>query len=111
MFLLIKRYFKNRNFYIIIILNILMFYNLSLEKAQIMFKLARKNNWGNKYDRLEHFKRFQNLNKAIKELLNKNWILIYKKPMFTGISLNTKYKKEIIGFIEAELSHLKGIIK
>ena len=39
-----------------------------LEKAQIMFKLARKNNWGACYDRTEHFKRFQNLDKAIGEL-------------------------------------------
>ena len=41
---------------------------LELEKAQIMFKLARKNNWGNCYDRTEHFKRFKNLKEQIKEL-------------------------------------------
>ena len=40
-----------------------------LEKAQIMRKLARKDNWGHKYDRTEHFKRFQNLNKCVKELM------------------------------------------
>ena len=40
----------------------------NLEKAQIMFKLARKNNWNNRYDRTEHFKRFQNLNEILKEL-------------------------------------------
>jgi len=34
----------------------------NLEKAKIMLVLARrKGNWGEKYDRLEHFKRFQNL--------------------------------------------------
>ena len=39
------------------------------EKAQLMFKLAfSKKNWGKKYDRLEHFKRFPNLKKIIKEL-------------------------------------------
>ena len=83
---------------------------LDLEIAQIMFKLARKSNWGARYDRLEHFKRFQNLDKCIKELSNKRWILVYKKAKFIGISLNTEYKKEIIEFIEKLMSHLKGMI-
>lgn len=82
-----------------------------LEIAQIMFKLARKNNLGHKYDRLEHFKRFQNLVRIIKELSNKRWILTYKKAIFTGISLNTKYKKEIVQFIEINMPHVKGMIK
>lgn len=84
---------------------------IEVEKAQVMFKLARKNNWGHKYDRLEHFKRFQNLNIIIKDLSNMGWILIYKKAMFSGISLNTNHKKEIIQFIEAKLPHLKGMIE
>ncbi len=84
---------------------------LDLEKAQIMFKLARKNNWGNHYDRTEHFKRFENLKEAIKELSKKCWIIIHKKPKFTGISLNTDYKKEIIEFIETNIPYVKGIIK
>ena len=82
-----------------------------LEKAQIMFKLARKNNWGNKYDRLEHFKRFSNLDNLIEELIKKRWILSHKKPKFKAISLNTSYKKEIIEFIEDKLPYLKGVIK
>ncbi len=85
--------------------------NLDTEKAQIMFKLGRKNNWGHKYDRLEHFKRFQALDKAIKELSKIGWILVYQKAMFTGISLNTSHKKEIITFIEEKLPHVKGILK
>jgi len=85
--------------------------DLNQEMAQIMFKLARKNNWGHKYDRLEHFKRFQNLDKAIKELTKKEWLLTYKKPNFTGISLDTSHKKEIIDFIETQLPQLKGVIK
>lgn len=85
---------------------------LGLEKAQIMYKLARgKGNWGNKYDRLEHFKRFQNIKKSIKELANKDWLIIHKKPNFTAISLNSKYKKEIIKFIEKQMPYLKGTIK
>ena len=84
---------------------------IDLEKAEIMFKLARKDNWGNKYDRTEHFKRFQNLNKAIKELLNLGWIIIHKKPNFTGISLNTSYKKEVVEFIEKNMPYMKGMIK
>jgi len=82
-----------------------------IEIAQVMFKLARKDNWGHKYDRLEHFKRFQNLDYIIKHLSRKEWILTYKKTNFVGISLNAGYKKEIILFIEENLPHLKGVIK
>lgn len=81
-----------------------------LEKAQIMFKLARKNNWGHRYDRTEHFKRFENLNDAIKGLFKARWLLIYKKPNFVGISLNTENKKEIVEFIEKNMPHIKGAI-
>lgn len=82
-----------------------------LEKAQIMFKLARKNNWGACYDRLEHFKRFQNLKDCIKELSNSEWTIIHKKPKFTGISLDTRFKREIIEFIEKQMPHMKGAIQ
>ncbi|GEM_PF-851393 len=85
--------------------------DLELEKAQVMFKLARKNNWGHKYDRLEHFKRFQNLDIIIKELSKDGWILTYKKPNFTGISLNTQRKKEIIDFIVRKMPHIRGMIR
>jgi len=83
-----------------------------LEKAQPMSALARsRGNWGNSYDRLEHFKRFQNLKEIIKELSKINWIIIHNKPNFTAISLNTKYKKEIVEFIEEQMPELKGVIK
>ncbi len=82
------------------------------EKAQLMFKLAfSKKNWGAKYDRLEHFKRFQNLDKIIKELNKTGWLLITKKPNYEGISLNTQFKKEIIEFIELHLPEVRGRIK
>jgi len=85
---------------------------LDLEKAQIMFKLARgKGNWGSKYDRLEHFKRFPTLDKAIKDLIDLNWILFYKKPNYKAISLNPNFKLEIISFIEKQMPYLKGAIK
>lgn len=86
---------------------------LDLEKSQLMSSLARgKGNWGGVYDRLEHFrKRFPNLKQIVKELSNKGWILIKNKPNYVGISLNTKYKKEIVEFIEEQMPHLKGIIK
>jgi len=84
--------------------------SLDLEKAQIMFKLARKNNWGHKYDRLEHFKRFPNLHIIAKDLSRAGWILIYKKPNFTGIALNTEHKKEIVDFIEEKIPHVRGIV-
>ena len=81
-----------------------------LEKAQIMFKLTRKDNWGACYDRLEHFKRFQNLHESVKELQKISWIIIHKKSNYTRISLDTRFKKEIIEFIEREMPHLKGLI-
>ncbi len=84
---------------------------IETEKAQIMFKLARKNNWGHKYDRLEHFKRFQQRDIVVKELSKQGWLLIYPKPNFIGISLNTEHKKEIINFIEFYLPHVKGMIR
>ena len=82
-----------------------------LDKAQIIFKLARsKANWGGKYDRLEHFKRFSNLKQIVKELAQKGWIIIKQKPSYTGISLNSKYKREIIEFINKELPYVKKMI-
>ena len=81
-----------------------------IEKAQLLFKLARNHTWNNIYDRLEHFKRFQNLDSIIKELVNIGWMIFHKKK-FKAISLNTQYKKEIINFIELNLPYLKGAIK
>ena len=82
-----------------------------LDKAQIMFKLARsKANWGGKYDRLEHFKRFSNLKQTVKELAKEGWIIIKQKPSYTGISLNSKYKREIIEFINKELPYVRKMI-
>jgi len=80
--------------------------SFELEKAQIMWKLSRKKNWGDSYDRLEHFKRFPNLEKAIKELQKIGWVIIHKKSGFTGISLNTTYKKEIAEFIWKETNKI-----
>jgi len=82
-----------------------------LEKAQIMFKLARKNNWGHRYDRTEHFKRFENLNEATKELSKLGWLIIYKKQNFIGLALNTEHKKTIVEFIEKNMPYIKGAIK
>ena len=82
------------------------------EKAKLMFKLAfSKKNWGKEYDRLEHFKRFQNLKQIVKELSKKDWIFIHNKPNYVGISLNPRFKKEIIEFIELKLPEIKGIIQ
>ncbi len=82
------------------------------ENALLMFKLAfSKKNWGAKYDRLEHFKRFQNLDKIIKELNKIGWLLITKKSNFVGISLNTQFKKEIIEFIEFHMPEIRGWVK
>ncbi len=86
--------------------------SLELEKAQLMFMLARsKGNWGGKYDRLEYFKRFKNLKQIVKELSNQGWIIIYNKPQYKAISLNPKYKREILEFIEKQIPYSRGIIK
>ena len=77
---------------------------LNLEKAKLMYKLAvSKRNWGAKYDRLEHFKRFQNLNKIIKELSIIDWIILHKKQNYKAISLNPKYKKDIYPLVIEQL--------
>ena len=76
-----------------------------------MFKLTRKNNWGACYDRTEHFKKFLNLDNIIKELSKIGWIIIHNKPQYTSLSLNTKFKREIIGFIEQQMPYLKGMLK
>ena len=76
-----------------------------------MFKLAySKRNWGAKYDRLEHYKRFSNLKRIIKRLGNLGWLIVKKKPNYTGISLNPKFKKEIIKFIEEHMPEVKNRI-
>ena len=82
-----------------------------LEKANILFKLARKGNWGASYDRKEHFKRFEHLEEIIKELSKIGWIVVHNKPRFVGLSLNTNYKKEIINFVEVCMPHMKGAIR
>ena len=83
-----------------------------LEKARFMSALARsKGNWGEKYDRTEHFKRFQNLKEIIKELSKNGWIIVHKKPKFEAVSLNTEYKREIIKFIEEQIPELRGIVR
>ncbi len=84
---------------------------IDLEKAQMMFKLTRKNNWNACYDRLEHFKRFSNLDLIVKELVKSGWIILHKKPNYQAVSLNTQYKKDIIDFIELKMPHLRGMIK
>ena len=83
-----------------------------LEKARLMSALARgKANWGASYDRMEHFKRFQNLKDIIKDLSKRGWVIIHKKPNFEAISLNPKYKKEIVEFIEEQIPELRGVVK
>ena len=77
-----------------------------VEKAQILFKLIRgKKNWGNCYDRLEHFKRFSK--KSIDELVKIGWLISVKKTKFKAISANPHFKKEIIEFIEKNLPYIK----
>ena len=85
--------------------------SIDLEKARVMFKLTRKNNWNSCYDRIEHFKKFQNLNEIIKDLSKIGWLIIHKKPKYIALSLNTKFKKEIIEFIENKMPELRGVIR
>ena len=85
---------------------------LELEKAKLMSILARgKSNWGAKYDRLEHFKKFQDLDIIVKDLVRLGWLIFYKKSGYKAISLNPRYKSNIIEFIENQMPYLKGMIK
>jgi len=54
--------------------------------------------------RWEKLKRFLEQEEAEAEIIR-------KKPNYTGISLNSHYKKEIVGFIEKHLPEMKGILK
>lgn len=86
--------------------------SLDLERARFMSALARgKANWGASYDRSEHFKRFQNLKEIVKDLSKKGWVIVHKKPKFEAYSLDSKYKREIIEFIEVQMPHVKGSIR
>jgi len=80
--------------------------SLELEEARIMFKLVRKGKWGESYDREEFFKRFLDLDEAIKELQKKDWLIIHKKPKFRAFSVNSRYKREIMEFIEKQIPDL-----
>lgn len=79
---------------------------LDLEEARIMFKLIRKGKWGGAYDRDEFFKRFPNLDEAVKELEKKDWLIIHNKPKFRAFSLDSKHKREIMEFVEKQISNL-----
>ena len=68
--------------------------SIDKEKAQVMFKLTRKNNWDSCYDRTEHFKRFQNLNQIIKDLSRIGWIFFIKNPTTLPFHLIRASKKK-----------------
>ena len=40
-----------------------------------------------------------------------DWLIIKNKPEYTGISLNTKYKREVVEFIEKYLPQFKGYVR
>ena len=84
---------------------------IDVETAEFMNKLFRKGNWNNVYDRREHFKRFQNLSVIIKDLVKRGWMILHKKPKFEDYSLNTKFKMEIIDFMERNKPELKGTFR
>ena len=84
---------------------------IEIETAEFMNKLFRKGNWNNVYDRREHFKRFQNLSVIIKDLVKRGWMILHKKPKFEAYSLNTKFKMEIIDFMERNKPELKGTFR
>ena len=56
--------------------------SLDLERARLMFKLAySKKNWGAKYDRLEHFKKFPNLKQIVKDLETLGWLIVRRSQI------------------------------
>jgi hypothetical protein len=75
--------------------------SLSLVKVKILFKLARRRNWGNSHTAFDELKKgfkskdYKLVKKAGEELIKENYL--FKKPTSYGlhVSLNHEKSKEI----------------
>ncbi len=85
--------------------------SLELVKAKILFKLARRRNWGNSHTAFDNLKKGlkpkeqEIVKEAAEELIKENFL--FKKPTSYGlhVSLNHEKAKEI----KAKISELLGV--
>lgn len=85
--------------------------SLDLFKARILFKLARRRNWGNSHTAFSDLKKgfkpkdYKLIKKAGEELIKENYL--FKKPTNYGlhVSLNHEKSKEI----KKKISELLGV--
>lgn len=70
-------------------------------KAQILFKLVRRRQWGGKHSAIEDLKKgfppnaHNEIQSIAEELINENLVLVKKAFYGTHVSLNPKKSKEI----------------
>jgi len=85
--------------------------NLEIIKAKILFKLARRRNWGNSHTAFDNLKKgFKpNEHNAVKEaadeLIKQNFL--FKKP--TGYGLHVSLNHEKAKEIKQKISELLGV--
>jgi hypothetical protein len=70
---------------------------LSLAKAQILFKLARRKNWGNSHTAFDNLKKgfkpndYEVVKKAAEELIKENFL--FRKPTGYGLQVSLNHEK------------------
>lgn len=85
--------------------------DLEIVKAKILFKLARRRNWGNSHTAFDNLKKgfkpadHNDVKRAADELIKENFL--FKKPTSYGlhVSLNQEKAKEI----KQKISELLGV--
>jgi hypothetical protein len=85
--------------------------DLEIVKAKILFKLARRRNWGNSHTAFDNLKKgfkpheHETVKEAAEELIKQNFL--FKKPTNYGlhVSLNHEKAKEI----KQKISELLGV--
>lgn len=85
--------------------------SLDLVKAKILFKLARRRNWGGSHTAFDNLKKGfkpkdqEIVKEAAEELIKEN--LLFKKP--TGYGLHVSLNHEKAAEIKAKIKELLGI--
>ena len=86
--------------------------SLELVEAKILFKLARRRNWGNRHTAFDNLKKgfkprdHELVKTAAEELIKKNFL--FRKP--TGYSLHVSLNHEKAAEIKQKIIELLGII-
>jgi hypothetical protein len=85
--------------------------SLELIKARLLFKLARRRNWGGSHTAFDNLKKgfkpkdHEAVNEAAEELIKQNWL--YKKP--TGYGLRVSLNPEKAAEIKGKIKELLGV--